>query len=397
MSSIPCMFSPMPRRLWTPGMYALLVVVAIGVVGGADRFLIGLQDTTNLDQQYPWGIWIVADVSFIALAAGGFATAALIHVLHRTQYHLLARPALVLALLGYTSACLALAADLGRYYNIWHPILPQCWQGNSALFEVGMCVMCYLTVLWIEFVPVVCERFRDDPSRPRLKAICTILYNLTERWMAVFVVLGVGISCLHQSSLGNVMVLAGYKLNALWQTPVLALLFLVSAIAVGFSTVIFVFICTTWTLRIDPQMNVLSRAARYVPLLLSVYLAIKIGDMLIRHSYVELAEFNVMSASFLVEMVVGLMIPIVMTLFARVRASAGLLAVATGMAGFGIVLNRANVYWIGYRPPYTDKLYIPTLTEWTVVLGVVAAALIVWRVIMVHLPVISTPEQEPSR
>lgn len=388
--------APVARRLLTPGIYVLLAVAAVGALGAAYRFLAGLEPTTNLSQQFPWGIWIVADVSFIALAAGGFTTAALVHIFHRQHYHILGRPALVVALLGYTSACLVLAADLGRYYNIWHPILPQCWQGNSALFEVGMCVMCYLAVLWIEFLPVLCERYEQSGRRPGLRAVCSMLHRITDRGMGVFIVLGVGISCLHQSSLGNVMVLASYKLNQLWQTPILALLFLVSAVAAGLPTVMLVAIWSSWSLRMKPPMRVLSRLARYVPLLLSFYLALKIGDLLIRRSYVELTEINIFSVSFTTELVAGLVIPIAMTLSARVRESARWLAVAAALVMFGVVLNRANVYWIGYRPPYADTLYVPSLTEWMVTVGVLAMALVVWRIIVIHLPVLAAPARESS-
>ena len=112
---------------------------------------------TNLDQQHPWGLWIAIDVaSGVALAAGGFTSAFLTHILHREHYHAIARPALLTAMLGYTFVCIGLQADLGRYYNVWHPMI--MWQGNSVLFEVGMCVMCYLNVLYVEFAPIICER-----------------------------------------------------------------------------------------------------------------------------------------------------------------------------------------------------------------------------------------------
>ena len=388
--------APVPRKLLSPGVYALLLLVAVGLAAGLCRFLCGLQATTNLNQQYPWGIWIVADVSFIALAAGGFATAALAHVFHRTRYGILARPALVLALVGYTSACLVLAADLGRYYNIWHPILPQCWQGNSALFEVGMCVMCYVTVLWVEFLPLICERLSAGArggEAARWQVWCRRLHGLTERAMFVFIVLGVGISCLHQSSLGNVMVLAGDKLNPLWQTPILALLFLVSAVAAGIPTVMLVQICSCWALRTPPPMAVLSRLARYVPLLLSVYLALKLGDLLIRGAYGELETVSLASTSFLVEVMVGLVAPCGMLLVGEVRRSAGWLAFALALVVIGVVLNRANVYWIGYRPPYAQGMYWPSLVEWLVTLGVAAAAVVVWRAVVIHLPVMTASRE----
>ena len=380
---------PVNRKFLTPGVGALLIVMALGACFGAYRFLFGLRASTNLDQQYPWGIWIVADVSFIALAAGGFTTAAIAHVFHRRHYHILARPALVAAMLGYTFAAVVLAADLGRYYNIWHPMLPSMWQGNSALFEVGMCVMCYVTVLYIEFIPVFCERFIGDLRHPTLDRLCTAVHRVVGKTMFLFIILGVGISCLHQSSLGHVMVLAPSKLHPLWWSPILSLLFLISAVMVGFPMVIFACLCGSWALKLKPPMHVLSSLAKYIPFFLMIYLAFKIGDMLLRHSYVYLAEASRQNAAFIIEMVFGLVVPLVMVLSRRVRNSPRWLCVASLLVMFGVVLNRTSVYWIGYQPAYTSKVYFPSLTEWGVTLGAVAALFVLWRAIATFFPVVT--------
>lgn len=106
---------PVDRKIITRGTWPLITLMVLGLMFGLYRFLFGLQASTNLNQQYPWGLWIIADVSFIALAAGGFTTAAIAHVLHQRRFHALARPALVVAMLGYTLASCALLADLGKY------------------------------------------------------------------------------------------------------------------------------------------------------------------------------------------------------------------------------------------------------------------------------------------
>ncbi|HPA82947.1 MAG TPA: polysulfide reductase NrfD, partial [Thermoanaerobaculales bacterium] len=135
-----------PHPVKTPYLTrGTLVLVALALVGGAAylyRLLFGLEAATNLDNQWPWGIWIAIDVaSGVALAAGGFTTAALADIFHKERYHAIVRPALLTAMLGYTFVVIGLLADLGRYYNVWHPMLPSMWQGDSVLFEVGICVM----------------------------------------------------------------------------------------------------------------------------------------------------------------------------------------------------------------------------------------------------------------
>ena len=80
-------------------------------------------------------------------------------MLHRHHFESIVRPALLTAMLGYTFVAFGVFVDLGRDDNIWHVMLPEMWQGDSALFEMGVCVMSDLTVLYIEFLPIVVERF----------------------------------------------------------------------------------------------------------------------------------------------------------------------------------------------------------------------------------------------
>src|SRR3989337_1652956 len=129
--------APIRRPLWTPGVLVLVALMVPGFWVAVYRFLFGLQAVTNLDQEHPWGLWIAIDVATgVALAAGGFTTAALAFIFRREQYHAITRPALLTAMLGYTFVGIGLLADLGRYYNIWHPAWPTMWQGDSVLFEV---------------------------------------------------------------------------------------------------------------------------------------------------------------------------------------------------------------------------------------------------------------------
>ena len=382
------------RKFLTPGVAVLLFFIGIGFCVAVYRFIFGLESVTNLDQQHPWGLWIAIDVATgVALAAGGFTTAALAHIFHREHYHVITRPALLTAMLGYTFVGIGLMADLGRWYNIWHPVLPMCWQGDSVLFEVGMCVMCYLTVLYIEFLPIVCERFMDDRRYPTLGRICTRIHRLVEKTMFFFILAGVVLSCLHQSSLGNLMVIAPSKMSPLWYTPILSLLFLLSAIAVGYPMVIVESIYASWSFRLKPEMDVLNALAKFIPPILGIYLCYKIGDMLIRESWRHL-DGSPQSVMFLVEVVLGLIVPLILLLSARVRNSPRWLFVAALMIVLGVALNRVNVFLVAYEPPYAVKSYFPAIGEFAVTVGLVSLLILCYRVIVSNLPVIGQPRKE---
>jgi len=381
---------PVERRWLTPGVVVLLVLTGVGLCFALYRFVFGLGASTNLDQQHPWGIWIAIDVcTGVALSAGAFTTAALIHIFHREYFHAVSRPALLTGALGYTFVGLGLLVDLGRYYNIWHPMLPSMWQGNSVLFEVGICVMCYLTVLYVEFIPVVCDRFIGDGSHPRLARYCDKTRHVVGKTMFLFIIAGVVLSCLHQSSLGNLMVIAPTKVNPLWYTPILPLLFLLSAIAVGFPMVIFESLCTAWALKLKPELSVLSALAAYIPPLLGVYLAFKVGDLVIRGSWVHLTDGSVQSTMFIIEMVFGVIVPFVMLLPVRARREPRSLFIASTLIVLGVALNRINVFLVAYNPPYASRTYFPSVSEIAVTIGMISALVLVYRLAVTHLPVIT--------
>jgi len=364
--------------------------VAVGAIAGLYRFIFGLAAATNLDQQHPWGLWIAMDVgSGIALAGGGFVTAALVHIFHREYYHAIARSALVTALLGYTFYVPGLLADIGRWYNIWHPVIPTMWQGNSVLFEVGICVMIYLNVQYLELMPIICERFmgKSAPSE-KIARWAKVIHDSLEKIMPALLILGVTLSFFHQSSLGNLMVIAPYKLHELWWTPVSPIFFLLSAAMVGFPMVIFTILFASWSLKRRPELPVLSKLSRYVPVFLSAYLAIKVGDMAWRGTYHYLADGSLQSVCWILEMVGGVVLPLLMFLSAKVRNSAKGLATASLLVILGVVFNRLNVFIIGYKPPFEEKPYIPSLAEFALSAGLVAGLMLVYRLAVIYLPIL---------
>ena len=393
---------PMTKKFLTPGVIILLILAINGLIFLAIRFFWGLGAVTNLDNQHPWGIWIAVDVAVgVALAAGGFTTAALGHIMHQDKYEVVIRPALLTAMLGYTFVAIGVCIDLGRYYLIWHPMLPSMWNGNSALFEVGLCVMAYLTVLYIEFVPIVTERFI---GKMRLPGFLSALNNPIDRFlkfldnklaktMFIFIILGVVLSCLHQSSLGTVMIIAGPKMHPRWQTPILPLLFLLSAISVGFPMVIIESLIASRSFGLKPEIEVLSQLARMLGPLLGIYLAFKIGDIFIREAFIYFQEISLESVMFIIELLIGVIIPMCIFFSQKALRSPGLLFTGSIMVVLGIVINRINAYLISYTPLYAVKSYFPSIGEISVTLGLTAIAVLMYRIFVKIFPVISIPDK----
>ena len=378
---------PVDRPFWTPGVLVMLAFMIAGGIALLVRFSSGLGAVTNLDNATPWGLWIAVDVaSGVALAAGGFTTALLAHILGRHNYETVIRPALLTAALGYTFVAFGVFIDIGRSWAIWKPIFFQ--NHSSALFEVAMCVMIYLGVLWIEFLPAVTERFKH-----KLKFLVTLEKGL-DKTLFVFTILGVVLSFMHQSSLGTLMVISPTKIHPLWYTPILPLLFLTSAIAVGYPMVIFETTLATSSLNLDSEMKILEPLSRIVIFTLGLYLALKIGDMLYRGTYTYLLDGSGESWFFLVEMTVGVVLPWILLLSRAVRNSRRGLFIISSMIVVGVLLNRINVFIVSFSPPFEKVPYYPTLGEILVTAGCIAAIMFLYRLFVTYLPVLSAKKLE---
>ncbi len=378
---------PVRKPFWTPGVLVMLAFMIAGGLALIARYTGGLGYVTNLNNAYPWGIWIGIDVaSGVALAAGGFTTAFLAHILHRNRYRAIIRPALVTAAVGYTFVAFGVFVDIGRSWAIWKFLVFQ--NHMSPLFEVGMCVLVYLSVLWIEFIPVAAERFGD-----RI-ALLAFLNRILSKTMWVFLILGVVLSCMHQSSLGTLLMLAPTKISPLWYTPILPLLFLTSAMAVGYPMVVVETTIATSSLKLKSEMEILTPLSRITVFLLGLYMVLKLGDLIVRGAYTTLLDGSGQSMSFLVEVGFGVVVPWFMLLSGAVRRSRRGLFVASLMIVLGVLLNRINAFVVSFTPPFAETPYYPAVGELLVTAGAVSTIFFLYRVFVTFFPVIAAQEQE---
>ena len=394
------------KQFFTRNMRLLIALMLTGLAFGAYRLFVGLGAATNLSNQYPLGLWIGLDVATgVALAAGGFTSAALVYIFNREHFHAVIRPALLTAMLGYTFVAIGLMFDLGRWYVIWHPMLPSMWQANSVLFEVAICVMLYLNVLYLEFAPIVCERFIGRVRLPgRLSGLnnsldltLRIAAHVLSRIMPVLIIAGVVLSCLHQSSLGTLMVIAPYKLHPLYWSQFLPLFFLLSAIAVGFPMIIAESLLSARALGRTPEMRILASLSRYCPWMIGIYIICRIADMLLRGTWVFLFEPSTASFLFWIEFGLLTIVPCCLFMSRDVRSNARALGIASGMYILGIALNRCAVFFLAVKPPYAQQSYIPALTEFALTIGLVLCIVMCYRTAVHWLPILPTGENaDPS-
>jgi Ni/Fe-hydrogenase subunit HybB-like protein len=379
--------APLGGRIATRPFLLLVGFAGLAVLLLAWRFAAGLGAATNMNDGYPWGIWIAWDVVVgTALSTGGYAMALLVYVMNHGRYHPLVRSALVTSALGYTMAGLSVAIDLGRWWNLWRiPLAPFRWNHQSVLLEVALCVMLYTAVLWIELAPAFLERMRDASHRPFLSAFAHRVTPPLQRALPAIIALGVLLPTMHQSSLGALLLLAGAKVHPLWQTPFLPLLFLLSAVAMGYAAVVIE--ATTASIVFGRPLEIRLLRDLRRPALVAVigYLAIRLGDIVYRGRLRYVAALDEHSLIWLAEM--GLVIGAVWLLRTAKPSPRRLLQAALLLATGG-VLYRFSTFLFAYDPGHGWR-YFPSVTEILVTVGVVAGEVAAYLYLVKRLPILS--------
>jgi Ni/Fe-hydrogenase subunit HybB-like protein len=363
----------------TPWRVIATLLITAGVIAAIARFTLGLGATTHLSDVFPWGLWIGFDFLGIGLAAAGFTIVAAVHLFHATEYEPIVRPAILTAFIGYLLVVLVLVIDLGRPEHFWHPLV--MWNPHSVMFEITWCVILYTTVLSLEFAPIVLEKFH---------------MHAPIRWIHTFslpfMILGVLLSTLHQSSFGSLYLIVPNRLHALWYTPLLPILFFVSCIASGISMVLIETLILSRNGRTLLSTALRANLAKITAVALAIYLVVRLQDMLARGAYHEMTTMTYHSIAFWAEILIGFVIPFILLLFDRVRTSRRGLYVASLMVLAGFALNRMNTAITGLED-WPARTYFPSVIEVLITVGIAAIGFTAFTLIARFLPIF---EPEPT-
>ncbi len=376
---------PRFRLNFSPLVWVLLTLMGIAVVIALARYAFGIGVISDLSYSYPWGFWISFDLfTGVAISSGGFLMAGTVYILRIKEFEPLLRPSVLTAFLGYIMVAIALLVDLGQPLRIWYMMIH--WNHTSVLLEIGICVMSYLTVLAIEFAPVVLERF------PKLHKVA----HLIHKFIMPFVIFGVVLSTLHQSSLGSLLLIQPTKLHPLWWTPILPIMFFTSAISIGLAMIILESSLSSRYFQRGLETHLLAKLAKAIPVVLIIYGLLKFVELAVAGDLGYLFTSGIMSVLFWAEILIGIITPIVWFSIRKNRESAnGLLTGAIIVLG-GMILNRFNVSWFAvkhpdpmfYMPTFMNNVkYFPTLPEVAISIGIFSAGILAFGLAAKYLPV----------
>jgi len=404
-------FQRLEGKIFTKSFFILLALTLIGFYLIAVRYIKGIGAVSNMSDGYPWGIWITYDVATgTAIACGGYAMAILIYIRNRMHYHSMIHSAILTSMFGYGLAGFSVMVDLGRPWNAYNFFIPSKWQANSAMFEVALCVMAYSTVLMIEFLPAILttlEKTRGErmkrvlvwisprlaPDEDRLQAglervrtAAAWLRPRLDKVLIFIIVLGITLPTMHQSSLGSLLLIASTKLNPLWHTGFLPLLFLINCVYIGYSIAILESIIASYNFKRPFETKELAGLAGLIPWLTAIWLTVVIGDLIWRGQIGAALRFDFYSGFFLLEflLVAG---GSCMLYSKKLRNSVRWLFVSAAMIVLGGALYRFNVYLIGFNPG-RGWHYFPSLSEFLITAGIISFEILGYQVLVKIFPVL---------
>ncbi len=366
-----------------------VIIVIVGLFSTYFRFTQGLGATTNLQDTVPWGLWIGFDFIGVGLAAAGFTIAATVHIFNMHKYEPLVRPAILTAFLGYSVVVCLLIVDLGRPEHFYHPLF--MWNIHSVMFEITWCLICYSTVLLIEFAPVILEKFN-------LKAPIKILRMIS----IPVVIVGVLFSTLHQSSFGSLYLIVPGKLHPLWYSSLLPVHFYISCIAAGLSMIIFESYLVARGLTKEDgfqntglKMDILSGAAFAVLIALIASLLLKIYDFIDDGKLYLLTVPSMETYLFYLEILLGTIAPIYLLSQKKFREDKKWLYIISICVISGLILNRINVSITGLVAS-SGVNYFPSFDEISITLMLIVLAIFAFRLVAKNFAVFITEEHEHS-
>ena len=425
-------FETLPNKLLTPVNWLLLALMAFCGVSLVARFAMGLGGSTRLSDTFPWGLWILFDLVWIAVAAGAFAMAGVIYVFQRKDLYGLGRMAVLMGLLSYSFVMVTLLADLGLPWHFYQLGLQS--PEHSAMFEVSWCVGLYVTILLLEFLPVPLERlglkkamdlwrkwsgfyvaiavslFIYMMSRNLVYTALTAIIFGTLAWVfrardqraepIMLAIAAVTLSTMHQSSLGSLYLLMPNMLAPQWWSPALPVSFFLSSIVAGTALVILIDMWISKAWHRPLQMKQLSSVGQITFWSLLVYLVFRLGDMAIRGQLAG-AFTGKYGVAFAVEILLGGLVPLVLLSRKTLRDRPDLLLWASLLAVLGVVYNRANVVLFamtfrGRMPWVAPHSYWPSIFEWGISIGLIAATIFLFGLGARFFPVLSKPEAGKS-
>ncbi len=361
-------------------MAILLVLIGWGNFNWL-RFLTHGPGLTGTSDVVPWGIYISGLAYFIGLSAGATMVGLLIHAFGRKDYAPMGIRAILLALLCVFGATQFVMVDLGLPFRGLK--VPLILHNLTSLFLISSSSYYgFMVILLAELYYTV--KITRGKANERDEKIA--------KWLGILAV-PYALWVVHAFT-GSIFGVV--KAREMWNTPMLPVHFVISAIASGFALVILVAVVTS---KIEKRELLGRETFDHMGRLLAFFVAITLfldffDYFILRYSGTKEAMeiWHILMSRYVPAFVMnigGLILAFLILLFKKGRTPNGLL-IAASIIQLAIIAYRIDLITVGQLVPLFpgmgEMYYYPTLSEISVALGIIALIVLLYAVLSKIIP-----------
>lgn len=371
-----------------PAFLALAALTLVGFGCWVWQLMNGL-GVTGMSNVNSWGLYIIMFMFFVGLSAGGLIVASSASVFHVAEYKKVALPAVILSTACICVAGMFVLVDLGGIQRVWR-MLASPNVMSPLLWD--MCVITTYLVINIVYLYFMTSKKPGAADKvaivSRFALPVAILVHSVTAWIF-------GLQIAREG----------------WYSAIMAPLFVASAMDSGLALLIMVLAGMNKTGRFKTDSKLISSLAGLLAVCIAVD-AFFIGSEVLTMAYPGAGGAHTLSIMatgatapfFWAEIVLGLLIPFCILVFARNRAKMSLVVAASALVVLGVLCKRVwllltsfvapNVYGatgitLGTQTAQAGGAgmwalggsYVPTAIEFAVVAGVVSLGALIFMVL----------------
>lgn len=361
--------------------------------------------STGMHDFVPMGIWLVFYIFFTGLSAGSFIVSTLAYVFDIEKFKPVGRRAVALALILLVNAPIFLLLDIGRPERVLNLIF--YWNFTSILAWGTRLLLLYplvcLIYLWaLTYVDIVKQSKRSSGLIGLLYRILALgKTEIGEKGEKTAInlaklmgLIGIPIALATHGYTG--FLFSVISAHPLWNTPIMPILFLSSAIVSGAALLSLIVMVTDRITKTEDTIPVGEWATLLVTFLFIdvVLLLTEFITVLLANVEEHVKTWNVLLFGqywvlfWVIEILIGVVIPIVLLLVPKFRNNKSAVFIASFCIVLGVLAKRINLIIGGQLTTAltgVSTTYIPTLTEVTVTIGGISAVafffIIVWKML----------------
>jgi Ni/Fe-hydrogenase subunit HybB-like protein len=262
--------------------------------------------------------------------------------------------------------------------------MPWTWNLHSPLLEIAVCMSLYASVpLFLENLPPLFEYIIYE--HPQWRGLAEGCEKAMKSVYPFIIGLAYILPIMHQSSLGALMILGGNRVNTLWQTPFLPLIYVWAAAFLGYNCVVLCLLLAKLAWKRDLDPSVMAELNKLTVWTVYAWTAFRFLDILIRGKIFHVFTDGYLSLLFWVE--TGLILGSAYILSTEKAKKLSTMFQAHALCALGGMIYRFSPTTLAFHAK-EGATYFPSAIEFIVSISFVGIAVLAYLVAVKKLAIL---------